>query len=111
MAYHLNLPIWQLKQIGHDLIDECVALDTSAVKISSKKEKVFKELGKRLENQPFHFNVMTTQSEVSKANNELRRIIKKTRQDAEKREKNKIAPNVRELQRQASELNKNLLMP
>ena len=62
----------------------------------------YEKLDKKLNGKPSHFSMMTKISEVQIANNRLRDMILKSQ---ERKNETMIAPNVRELQRQASSLN------
>lgn len=99
----------KLKEEGYALLDEYVSLDYSHFKKKDKYNKAYTKLRDKLNNQPSHFSEMTTTLQVTKAINCLRRMIKKRKDKNRFRgyDKNIVAPNVRELQKYASELNKN----
>lgn len=99
-----------LKQIGHDLLEEYISLDLNKNKKFAKK-KAYDYLGKKLRKEyTAHFSMMTTEQEVLKANNILRNMIGERRRKMERESKIQIAPNLRELQRSANELNRDILM-
>lgn len=98
-----------LKNIGHKLLDEYIALDITKGH-QAEKLHAYRELAKKLkwENSSAHFGRMTTSKEVLEAIRKLERMIKKRKNRIEFYGSDKIvfAPNVRELQKQATELNK-----
>lgn len=102
-----------LKNEGHKLLEEYIALDPNKHG-GPKKERdhAYSKLESKLrKRQKAHFSMMHTEAEVLQAISKLGEMIKK-RAERIKREgwdKSVIAPNVQELQRQASELNKELI--
>lgn len=101
-----------LKQIGHDLLEEYISLYHGRLSYKTEKKLAYTRLEKQLiRSHNSHFSLMTSKREVFDANDVLRAMVLKRRKDNEKSGvlKVKLAPNLKELQKQASELNKDLL--
>lgn len=101
----------ELKNIGHQLLDEYIALKNNYRKDKTERKKAYEKLEKKLKmHHNSHFSMMHTEEEVLHANAKLREMIQKRRNKIENLgwDKVVVAPNVRELQKQANELNKNL---
>ena len=96
-----------LKQIGHNLLDEYVSLDLCKNKKMIKK-KAYEDLGKKIKKEfSAHFGMMTTEKEVLEANKKLRNMILKRRK---KMFLIQFAPDLMNLQKQATELNRGLIL-
>ena len=100
-----------LKNDGHKLLEEYIQLD-SRKGIKFKRNHAYGKLAKKVKNgNPVHFAQMTTIRELKEAIIKLKKMIKTRKQKLawENRFGDggevKVAPNVRELQKLASELN------
>lgn len=105
-----------LKKEGHDLLELYISLDPNRHGgVYKEKSHAYRKLEKKLRrHHNAHFSMMTTEQEVIHAISKLRGMIKKRKERIKREEKlkeqNRVAPNVRELQRKASELNKELIV-
>ena len=103
----------ELKQFGHSLLEEYVALYRGKLSQKKIRNEAYKTIEKKLVHfQHSHFSLISSEEEAKEVINILRHMILK-REKANQHlgvDKIKFAPNVQELQRRASELNKNILM-
>ena len=103
-------PIKALKNLGHKLLDEYIALEYRPWRTPPMARKAaYKKLCAKVgEYDNCHFGMMTTRKEVLSAIVKLRRMIKKRRDKIKymASHKNVVAPNVSELQKLSAKLNK-----
>jgi superoxide dismutase len=90
-----------LKAIGHDLLNDFIALDPNP---KMARQRAYQSLSKSgLKH--VHFSQMKTYIEVMNACDKLRAMIEKRKKSIKN---SQVAPNVRELQKKANELNPQL---
>ncbi len=104
-----NYSLSILKQIGHRLLDELVALEGNAKPIfkgEKARSRVYTRIQKKLrENYHSHFSMMKSEQEIIDVNNRLRKMILKKQKIIKKYSHNKFAPNLQEIQKQVGALN------
>ncbi len=91
-----------LKKIGHDLLNEYIALDNIRTPNSARKHAYQKLADKMRREEPtVHFNRLNTQWELLEAIQKLNKMIRKRiiKNQLYAKEKTEFAPNVVELQR------------
>lgn len=95
-----KLPMGELKNLGHKLLDEYISLDVMR-QGSWAKHHAYRKLGKKLKREEYlaHFRFMTEKKQVVEAIAKLRKMIDKRRSKIEWRGKDEFAPNLMELQR------------
>lgn len=102
-----------LKQLGHELLEEFIALDiASKSNDKTKRNNAYTKLQEHLHSSHYaHYSMMTTEPEVWEANNTLKKLIAERKAKIYKLGLDKvvIAPNVQELQKFASTLNQDIL--
>lgn len=96
MTKQLNL----LKQLGHELLDEYIALDTYRGEQAERRHAYSKLSTKLKTHYNAHFSMMNTPEEVKEAITKLRKMIKKRRHKIKVLgyDKRVFAPNLQELQ-------------
>ncbi len=100
--------LWELKNIGHNLFDEYVAL-CIAMGLPMTRKRAYLILEKRLgHKQSAHYSSMATREEILRANNALRSMILKQINLDKKKVTVHFAPNLKEIQQQANNLNPQL---
>jgi len=99
-----------LKSLGHQLLDEYIALDTYRGSTKAEKKHAYRKLAMQLKTDEWeaHFGVMNEKQHILRAIKKLEKMIRKRKAKIEHLglDKRQYAPNLRELQKQASNLNK-----
>ncbi len=103
----------ELKRIGHDLLELYISIDYSKLTYKVKKNQAYTKIQSKLRKaKSSHFGMMTNTEEVLETNRIFREMIVRKEKDNKHRglDKVQIAPNLQELQRSASLLNRELLV-
>lgn len=97
----------KLKNKGHKLLNEYISLDSSHEDKKSKTAKAYRKLADKLESYRIypHFSLMKTEEEVEIAIMKLEKMIEKRKDKIKYSAKSEYAPNLQELQKNASNLN------